>query len=160
MSAPYSNLVTLLLGEVLPNGRRALVMMKVYMDRAAREDSDQGVMCVAATVFRPVRYKQFVRQWNRMLRGWGASAFHATDFYPGGGEFARPTVIRVYDKGRARGLETADMVAWHWNKFYVDHLSATKPRDVGRILRHPSHQRRSNPSVLSDGGKTPVLSVA
>ena len=221
-------------------------MMKVYMDRAARHDSAKGVMCVAATVFKPVRYKQFVRPWNRMLRGWGASAFHATDFYPGGGAFYRKTpdlkpipariarydrdsklipsligehteqiigvsflqreferaappawkakygdnmhVLAVQmcmiaigywakkanyfdgfshvlesgdeseaqvaevvgnmkkdevvgphiqcrgyafvDKGKARGLETADMVAWHWNKFYVDRLSAAKPRDI------------------------------
>ena len=34
------------------------------------------------------------------------------------------------DKGQAKGLETADMVAWHWNKYYVDHLSAANQRDI------------------------------
>ena len=32
------------------------------------------------------------------------------------------------EKGRARGLELADLVAWHWNKFYVETVAASKPR--------------------------------
>jgi len=66
-----------------------LVMLKVFLDRGAKRDSTDEIIAVAATVFKPLRYKQFVRPWNRMLRGWGASAFHATDFYNGAGEFKR-----------------------------------------------------------------------
>ena len=221
-----------------------LAVMKVYVDRGAREDTADGVMCVAATVFKPVPYKRFVRHWNRMLAEWKAPAFHATDFYPGApGPFARasqdakdrfqrdcreiPVLIgehteqiiatsflrseydraapdqwkqkygdnlhslavqmcmiaighwargrryfggfsyvvesgdkseghvsttvanmradqnlgphiqcesyTVVAKGHARGLEAADMVAWHWNKCYVDHLS--KPESERRDVR-------------------------
>jgi len=66
-----------------------LVMLKVFLDRGAKRDSTDEIIAVAATVFKPLRYKQFVRPWNRMLRGWGASAFHATDFYNGAGVFKR-----------------------------------------------------------------------
>ena len=66
-------------------------MLKVYLDRGAKSDADDGVISVAATVFKPLGYKRFIRPWNRMLRGWGASAFHATDFYPGAQEFKRDT---------------------------------------------------------------------
>lgn len=66
-------------------------MMKVFMDRGAKSDADDSVVAVAATVFNPLGYKRFVRPWNRMLRGWRASAFHATDFYSGAKEFKRDT---------------------------------------------------------------------
>lgn len=65
------------------------LMLKVFLDRGAKRDSTDEIIAVAATVFTPLRYKQFVRPWNRMLKGWGASAFHATDFYNGAGEFKR-----------------------------------------------------------------------
>ena len=32
------------------------------------------------------------------------------------------------DKGKARGLEVADFVAWQWNKFAVDTLASSRPR--------------------------------
>lgn len=76
---------------MLPDGKGLLVMLKVYLDRGAKSDADDGVVAVAATVFKPLGYKRFVRPWNRMLRGWRASAFHATDFYPGAQEFERNT---------------------------------------------------------------------
>jgi hypothetical protein len=66
-------------------------MLKVYLDRGAKSDSDDSIVSVASAIFKPVGYKQFVRPWNRMLRGWGASAFHATDFYNGAEEFTRDT---------------------------------------------------------------------
>ena len=66
-------------------------MLKVFLDRGAKSDADDGVIAVAATVFKPLGYKRFVRPWDRMLRGWGASAFHATDFYTGYQEFKRET---------------------------------------------------------------------
>jgi hypothetical protein len=79
-------------GSVLPDDL-LLVMLKVYLDRGEKHDEKSGdgdrIMCAVATVFKPVPYKQFVRPSNRMLRAWGASEFHATDFYPGAKEFER-----------------------------------------------------------------------
>jgi hypothetical protein len=69
-------------------------MLKVYLDLGAKRDLIDGVMCVAAVVFKPTPYKQFIRPWNRMLKAWNASAFHATDFYNGAGEFKRDTSNR------------------------------------------------------------------
>jgi hypothetical protein len=66
-------------------------MLKVYMDRAAKRDAKDEVMCVACVMFKPTAYKQFVRPWNRMLKAWGADAFHAKEFYPGSGVFKRDT---------------------------------------------------------------------
>lgn len=79
---------------MLPDGKGFLVMLKVFLDRGFKVDATDGVVAVAATVFKPLGYKRFVRPWNRMLRGWGASAFHATDFYPGAQEFKRETLSR------------------------------------------------------------------
>jgi hypothetical protein len=70
-------------------------MLKVYLDRGAKSDSSDSVVSVASAIFKPVAYKQFVRPWNRMLRGWRASAFHATDFYNGAGEFKRDTPAKL-----------------------------------------------------------------
>jgi hypothetical protein len=214
-------------------------MLKAYMDRAAKRDASDEVMCVACVIFKPAAYKQFVRTWNRMLKAWGAKDFHATDFYSGAKEFKRNTpkrqalfeedsrripqliakaitqilvvsfrpaefmeiapakwkekhgtsvhslavqicllyngdwlketkrrqesfayfmesgdedqaeVLRAVeemrthentarhikttsfttvDKGLAKGLEAADYVAWHWNKYYMDSETAVKPR--------------------------------
>jgi len=54
--------------DVLPNGKGLLVMLRVYLDES-KSDADDGVVAVAATVFKPLGYKRFVRPWNRMLRG-------------------------------------------------------------------------------------------
>ncbi len=83
-----------LLNDVLPEGRGTLGMIKVYLDRGAKTVHDDGVMCVAAVIFRPIPYKRFVRPWSRMLKGWGAPAFHATDFYNGAEDFKRDTPER------------------------------------------------------------------
>ena len=80
-----------LLVDVLPSQRGLLVMLKAYLDRAAKRDATDEVMCVACVIFKPVAYKQFVRPWNRMLAKWGASEFHAKEFYPGYGAFSRDT---------------------------------------------------------------------
>lgn len=69
-------------------------MLKVYLDRGQKTDSTDSVISVASVIFKPTPYKQFVRPWNRMLREWEASAFHATDFYPGAEEFKRDTPKR------------------------------------------------------------------
>lgn len=66
-------------------------MLKVYLDLGEKKDDTDDIVCVASVVFKPTPYKQFVRPWNRMLRRWGASAFHATDFYSGCEEFRRDT---------------------------------------------------------------------
>ena len=42
-----------------------------------------------------------------------------------------PTVV---EKGRARGLEVSDFIAWHWNKFYVDSLATHTPRDMRKDI--------------------------
>jgi len=69
-------------------------MLKAYLDFGEKIHYAGVVMCVAAVLFKPTRYKQFVRPWNRMLKAWGASAFHATDFYNGAKEFKRDTPKR------------------------------------------------------------------
>ncbi|MGH9716453.1 MAG: hypothetical protein ACRD4R_06975 [Candidatus Acidiferrales bacterium] len=68
-------------------------MLSVYLDKGEKSDTKlqdgDAVLCVAATIYKAVPYKQFVRPWNQMLRKWEAKAFHATDFYNGCGEFER-----------------------------------------------------------------------
>jgi hypothetical protein len=68
-----------------------LAMLKVYMDMGEKTDENDGVLTVASVIYQREKYKRFRREWNAMLKPWGASAFHATDFYPGGGEFKRDT---------------------------------------------------------------------
>lgn len=79
-------------------------MLKTYLDLGEKEDATDDVMCVAAITFKPTPYKQFVRSWNPMLDAWGASAFHATDFYNGAEEFVRKTPERkcLYDEDSKR----------------------------------------------------------
>src|SRR5947209_19598605 len=81
-----------LFSDLLPSGKGYLVMLRVYLDRGEKRDKTDCVMCVVATVFKPSPYKQFVRPWERMLRKWEASAFHATDFYSGCEEFKRKDI--------------------------------------------------------------------
>lgn len=252
------DIVDQLFDDILPCGRGVVVMVTVlnaYLDRGAKKQAG-GVMCVAAALFKPTPYKQFRRQWNPLLKRWGAEAFHATDFYNGAEEFSWkrpdgtidptrrqwheedskriPVIVgahahelfvvsfrkdeyealaplawrqqyggvhrlaaqmmgsligfwakhknypgkvayfyetgdeegaqvteafrKLYDnprdrdhcrmaatpigveKGTARGLEAADFLAWHWNKFFADTLAAeTNPRrqrrDVDALLR-------------------------
>jgi hypothetical protein len=40
----------------------------------------------------------------------------------------------VVEKGRARGLEAADFMAWHWNKLYVDSLATHNPREMRKDI--------------------------
>jgi hypothetical protein len=69
-------------------------MMKVFVDLGAKTDETDGVLCVAAALFKPHLYKKFIRSWNKIFRGWGSPAFHATDFYPGAKQFKRDTPER------------------------------------------------------------------
>ena len=80
--------------DLLVRGRGLVGMLKVYLDRGQKDDSKDGVMCVASVIFKATPYKQFIRSWNQFLKPWGASAFHATDFYNGAGEFKRNTPER------------------------------------------------------------------
>jgi len=63
-------------------------MLKAYLDRGAKAQGG-GLMCVAAALFDSWHYDLFLHRWQPILDGWAAKAFHATDFYPGGGKFKR-----------------------------------------------------------------------
>jgi hypothetical protein len=84
-----------LLEDILPNSGGWVAMLKAYLDLGKKADAADEVMCMASVIFKPTRYKQFVRPWKRMLKSWDASAFHATDFYPGALEFKRNTPERL-----------------------------------------------------------------
>jgi hypothetical protein len=80
-----------ILDDILPFGRGFVVMMKVFLDLGDKQDDEDHVVSIAATIFKPTPYKSFVKSWNKFLRNWRASAFHACDFYPGAEEFDRST---------------------------------------------------------------------
>ena len=61
----------------------AVLMLKAYLDRGAKQEAATGVMCITAALFDPFRYDQFLHAWQPFLDGWRAAAFHATDFYTG-----------------------------------------------------------------------------
>jgi hypothetical protein len=56
------------------------------MDKGAKPGAG-GIMCVAAALFEAFPYDLFLHEWQPILDEWGAPAFHATDFYPGGGKY-------------------------------------------------------------------------
>jgi hypothetical protein len=64
-------------------------MLRVFLDRGEKTSTDDGVVTVAGVVFRREPYRNFCRVWNPMLKRWNATAFHATDFYSGYGDFFR-----------------------------------------------------------------------
>ena len=74
------------------------------MDRGQKSDEEDEILTVASVIYDPDPYKRFRQVWERMLKPWGASAFHATDFYPGAGEFGRDTPERqkLYDQDSRR----------------------------------------------------------
>lgn len=76
-------------------------MMNLYVDMGRKAGGARDMVTVCAVAFRQTPYARFVREWRRFLRGWGASCFHATDFYPGANEFQRTTLER-------RALHAAD----------------------------------------------------
>ncbi len=242
-----SDIVGFLLSDILPNGGY-LAMLKAYLDRGAKDD---GVMSFAVAVFEPFFYELFLHEWQPIVDEWGAPYFHATDFYPGAGDYfwrkrngtvdverkARfdkhsrdiPAIIGKYskqlfvvsfhqnefervapplwrqqfgglnavaaqmavqsvgfwakrtnydgeiayfyetgdddeavihkllsqayfepdkraharmastpigvNKGKARGLEVADFLAWHWNKYFADSLAARVSRPLRKDIR-------------------------
>ena len=76
------------LNDILPGGRGYVAMLKAYLDRGARIEAGR-VMCVAGALFESFHYDRFLHEWQPILTEWGASAFHATDFYNGAVEFKR-----------------------------------------------------------------------
>jgi hypothetical protein len=64
-------------------------MLKVYLDKGEQSAADDGIVTVAAVIFRAEPFRQFVRAWKPMLKRWNADAFHATDFYSGYKAFSR-----------------------------------------------------------------------
>jgi hypothetical protein len=91
LERPSETDILAFLDDMIPDRKALLVMLRVYLDRGAKSDAEDGVVAVAATVFKPLGYKRFERPWNRMLRWWKAPYFHATDFYNGAGWFERDT---------------------------------------------------------------------
>src|ERR1700680_1819667 len=80
--------------------------------------------------------------WDKHKNLHGPFAYFTESGDSGGGEVER-TVRRMkqdsktgphiqvcsfttVDKGSARGLEAADFMAWHWNKYYIDKLRLGK----------------------------------
>jgi hypothetical protein len=41
----------------------------------------------------------------------------------------RVNSFSIIDKGTERGLEAADLLAWHWNKYYMDKMRVGKSHD-------------------------------
>ena len=119
-------------------------MLDVFVDLGMKEDRTDGVVSAASVVFKPTKYKQFVRPWNRMLKAWGASAFHATDFYNGAGEFERESEksgkLFSVDSKRLPGMiadhiqrisvtsfrpkEFKEMVPKHWTDMFGQSVQA------------------------------------
>lgn len=110
--APHTEDIIPLYEDILPESGGLITMLKVYLDLGAKKESSDGVVTVASVVYRPTSYKQFVRPWKRMLRAWGAPAFHATDFYNGAAEFKRDTAEkqRLFEADSKR---IPEMVAKH-----------------------------------------------
>jgi hypothetical protein len=130
-------------------------MLKVYLDRAAKKDRNDEVMCVASVIFKPVAYKQLVRPWNRMLKAWNASAFHATDFYPGGGEFKRNTPARqaLFEEDSRRipqliaGAITQILIVSFRPKGFMEKVPAKWRQRIGTSV----HSQATQICLLSNG---------
>ncbi len=110
-------------------------MLKAYLDRGAKNYGRSSVMCVGAALFKPTPYKQFTRSWERMLREWDASSFHATDFYNGGGEFQRSRPDGSAIPGRQRQFEHDSrfipmVIGEHVHRLFVVSLKVDEYEDV------------------------------
>ncbi len=130
-------------------------MLKVYMDRAAKRDANDEVMCVACVVFKPTACKQFVRPWNRMLKAWGAKAFHARDFYPGTREFKRDTPKRqlLYEEDSRR---IPQMIAKSISRILVISFRPTEflqvaPEKWKEVVGTSLHSQAAQICLLSNG---------
>jgi hypothetical protein len=121
-----------LLDDLLPNGRGLIAMLKVFLDRAAKRDTEEEIVSVGCVIFKPTPYKQFVRPWRRMLRAWAAQSFHATDFYSGGGEFKRkgnPELERLFetDSKRIPTMVGGHLYCARTISFFPDEFLPTAP---------------------------------
>lgn len=100
-------------------------MLKVYLDRGARAigkpKDGRAVVSVAAAAFWSFHYDQFLHVWTPFLQRWGASAFHATDFYAGYAEFRRDTDVAkaLFDEDCRR---LPDLVAPYVTQLFVASL--------------------------------------
>jgi hypothetical protein len=110
--------VSFVLNDTVPSGRGGVLMLKVYLDRGSRTDA-QGVMSVAGALFWPFFYEQFLHVWRPFLDGWNADAFHATDFYPGGGKFKRHTPERKALFNRDSQRLGAELIAPYVKQLFV-----------------------------------------
>jgi hypothetical protein len=112
-------------------------MMKICIDRAYKSTANDDVMSVASVIFKPVPYKRFAREWKRMLKPWGATAFHATDFYSGYEEFRRDTPERkeLFDQDSKR---IPSLIGPHIRKALV---VAFRPGEVMPLLSEAWKER-------------------
>ena len=106
------------------------LMLRGFIDKGAKSDAG-GVMCVSAALFQKTPYKRFCRELGSLLEPWGAPAFHATDFYPGGGRFKRNTPERkeryLRDSKRLPIIIGTNMRAIVSVSFKIDEYEAVAP---------------------------------
>lgn len=100
-----------------------MIGLKTYLDMGAKPEAG-GIISVAASVFKPTPYKQFCREWNAFLKGWDATAFHATDFYPGAREFWRKRPDGTVDNERLEMFDRDSkriprLIGTHARKLFV-----------------------------------------
>jgi hypothetical protein len=117
------------LEDVMPRRNGLIVMLKVYLDLGTKRDQNDGIMTLASVIFKPTKYKQFIRPWNRMLADWKASAFHATDFYSGAQEFKRDSQVRkeLFEEDSKR---IPEMIGRHIQRIL---LISFRPEEFNRI---------------------------
>ena len=118
-----SDIVGLLLNDILPRDGGSVAMLKAYLDRGAKDGAGR-VVTMAGAVFWPYFYDQFLHEWQPFLDGWQAKAFHATDFYSGAPPFdwKRPDGT-VDPERRARHLSDSkripDMIGSYVEQLFV-----------------------------------------
>jgi hypothetical protein len=55
-----------------------VALFKIYLDEAGI-NKDAPVLTVAGYVARPIVWKEFTKQWDRVLKPTGVECYHATD---------------------------------------------------------------------------------
>jgi hypothetical protein len=128
-------------------GQRAIDLRKAK--------SKEQIMCVSAVVFKPTKYTQFSRVWNKLFNRWGASAFHATDFYGGADEFRRnsPERASLHTEDSKRipeligsNVEKVTLIAFRPSEYLTEApagwLRGAHPKSFVRLLHGKRRQRR------------------
>lgn len=130
-------------------------MLKVYLDLGYKPGKSDDVMCISAVVYKNKNYKRFVRQWEPMLKAWGASNFHATDFYNGCGEFVRDTNEKLhlfdYDSKRipnmiGKYIERVLLVSFKPKEF-----SSVVPEFWRKTVGESMHSQAVQLALISNG---------